>query len=144
MNQKKELSIGLIGCGRVASFHASAISKVKNLNLIAISDLNESRLDSIDLGSSIKRYLSYEEMLINHPEIDVVAIITPSGSHFEQAMEVIKKYKKSVVIEKPVVMRPTDGEKLIKAAYKLPKPKGDGLVNNIASKANNLGSKIKF
>lgn len=35
-------------------------------------------------------------------------------------------------------------KKLIKAAYKLPKPKGDGLVNNLANQANNLGSKIKF
>ena len=34
--------------------------------------------------------------------------------------------------------------KLIKAAYKLPKPNGGGMVNNIAGQANNLGSKIKF
>ena len=35
-------------------------------------------------------------------------------------------------------------KKLIKAAYKLPKPKGSGMVNNIAGKVNNVGSKIKF
>lgn len=116
MNNLDSLSIAIIGCGRVASFHASAIKKVLNLNLIAVSDIDKSRLESIKVESSVRKYLSYHTMLEENPEIDVVAIITPSGSHFEHAKEVIEKYKKSVVIEKPVVMRPSQGEMLIKAA----------------------------
>ena len=40
------------------------------------------------------------------PEIDIAVIATPSGMHFEHAMEVMDVYKKSVIIEKPTFMRP--------------------------------------
>ena len=52
-------------------------------------------------------------MLNKHKEIDVVSIITPSGMHYEHGIEIIKNFKKHLVIEKPIVMRPSDGEKLL-------------------------------
>jgi len=116
LKKKDKLSIAIVGCGRVASFHASAIKKIENLNLVAVSDINESRLQSFKFELPIAKYSNYKEMLFKHPDIDVVAIITPSGCHFEQAKEIIETFQKSVVIEKPVVMRPSDGELLIKAA----------------------------
>ena len=47
-------------------------------------------------------------MLISQPEIDVVAVITPSGMHKEHTLEVLRSYKKHIVVEKPTFMRPDD------------------------------------
>jgi predicted dehydrogenase len=55
-------------------------------------------------------------MFRRHPEIDVVAIVTPSGMHFEHALDAVEKYGKSVVIEKPVVMRISQGAELQRVA----------------------------
>jgi len=44
-------------------------------------------------------------MLRSVPEIDIVTIVTPSGMHFEHAADVIRLYRKHVVMEKPTFMR---------------------------------------
>ena len=112
------IKIAIIGCGRVANHHVIAIEKINNLRLVAICDLNESRLNSINVDHSVKKYQNFHKMLNQNEEIDVVAIITPSGLHFDNAMDIIRDYKKSVVIEKPVVMRPSEGELLLEEAQK--------------------------
>tara|TARA_B100000242_G_scaffold293893_1_gene273547 strand:+ start:1752 stop:2840 length:1089 start_codon:yes stop_codon:yes gene_type:complete len=114
--KEKKINIAIIGCGRVASHHILAIEKVEGLNLIAICDLNQSRLQSMEVDNSVAKYSNYNSMLNQLPQIDVVSIITPSGAHFNHAIEIVNEYKKSVVIEKPIVMRPSEGELLMTAA----------------------------
>ena len=116
MIKEKKINVAIIGCGRVATHHILAIEKVEGLNLIAICDLNHLRLESMKVNNSVAKYTNYYKMLDQIHEIDVVAIITPSGSHFNHAIEIVSTYKKSVVIEKPIVMRPSEGELLMNAA----------------------------
>ena len=44
-------------------------------------------------------------MLSSVPEVDIVVIATPSGMHYEHAKEIIEKFNKHVVVEKPTFMR---------------------------------------
>lgn len=112
-----KINIAIIGCGRVAGHHVRAINKNNYLNLIAISDLSSDRMANFDsVPAATPRYTNYHTMLKQHPEIDVIAIVTPSGMHFEHALDMVNKYKKSVVIEKPVVMTLEQGSILKKAA----------------------------
>ncbi|QWD64375.1 Gfo/Idh/MocA family protein [Polynucleobacter sp. MWH-UH2A] len=113
---KKILNIAILGCGRVAGHHIKAIENNPLLNLAAVCDLREDRLGELSVSDSIPRYTNYHLMYRNHPEIDAVAVITPSGMHFEHALDAVKKYKKSVVIEKPVVMTISEGLALEQAA----------------------------
>lgn len=71
---------------------------------------------SLQDTAEVPRFENYHEMLRRHPEIDVVAIVTPSGMHYEHALDAVQRYGKSVVIEKPVVMRLSQGEQLRHAA----------------------------
>jgi UDP-N-acetyl-2-amino-2-deoxyglucuronate dehydrogenase len=48
-----------------------------------------------------------------------VAIITPSGIHYEHSLEIIEKYKKHVIIEKPTVLKPSQLINLNKLAESL-------------------------
>ncbi len=110
------VNIAVIGCGRVAGHHVKAIQKSENLKLIAVSDLDNARIGDIQAIENAQGYKNYHEMLDKHPEIDAVAIITPSGMHFEHALDVVQNYKKHVVIEKPIVMTPEQGQLLGQAA----------------------------
>ena len=56
-------------------------------------------------------------------DIDIVAIITPSGMHFEHSLDVLKKYNKHIIVEKPTFMKPSQ-------------------LNEVYSVADNLGLKI--
>lgn len=111
------VNMAIIGCGRVAGHHAKAIHKNPSLNLVAVCDMDADRLREFSTVNSACAYGNYHEMLMTHPEVDAVAIVTPSGMHFEHAMDVIALYKKHVVIEKPIVMTPEQGRLLGAAAH---------------------------
>ena len=115
---KKIIHIAIIGCGRVAGHHVRAINKHPNLKLIAISDLNIDRMEKLCGAEQVPHYQNYHEMLDNHPEIEAVAIITPSGMHFEHALDMVNIYRKHVIIEKPVVMTLEQGKILGEFAKK--------------------------
>ena len=115
MNQM--INVAIIGCGRVAGHHARSIEKLANkTKLVAVCDLNEERANQLASAHGVLAYQNYHQMLSEHPEIDVVAIVTPSGMHFEHALDVIMEYKKHVVVEKPTVMRLSHGRQLEEAA----------------------------
>ena len=44
-------------------------------------------------------------MLSSIQSINLVAIITPSGMHFTHAMDIIKNFKKNLIIEKPFLLK---------------------------------------
>jgi UDP-N-acetyl-2-amino-2-deoxyglucuronate dehydrogenase len=46
-------------------------------------------------------------MLLENPHINTVAIITPSGMHYEHALDIISRYRKNIIVEKPTFMKPT-------------------------------------
>lgn len=110
------LHVAILGCGRVAGHHVLTINNHPGLKLAAICDLDEARMDALSGTEGVPRYVNYHYMFFRHPEIDVVAVITPSGMHFEHALESVRDYGKHVVIEKPVVMRISEGEILANAA----------------------------
>jgi UDP-N-acetyl-2-amino-2-deoxyglucuronate dehydrogenase len=112
----EKLSVAIIGCGRVAGHHVRAIANHPNLHLAAIADLKLERMETLGAAADVPRFNNYHQMLQTHPEVRVVAVITPSGMHYEHALEVVQTYRKHVIIEKPVVMRITQGEALARAA----------------------------
>ena len=112
------IKVALVGCGRVAGHHMKAVKKNPNLELVALADIDSSRTQEVNANNVLPCYINYHDMMEKHSDIEVVAIITPSGMHFEHALDMVETYKKSVVIEKPIVMTPRQGERLSEAAYK--------------------------
>ena len=51
-------------------------------------------------------------------EINLVVIITPSGMHYEHSVDIIKKYKKSIVVEKPTFLKSNEVKKVYELAKK--------------------------
>jgi UDP-N-acetyl-2-amino-2-deoxyglucuronate dehydrogenase len=110
------LNVAIVGCGRVAGHHVRAIVNHPRLRLTAIADLRPERMETVGAAAGVARFTNYHEMLQRHPEIHVVTVITPSGMHGEHALDVIRTYARHVVIEKPVVMRLSQGAELGRAA----------------------------
>ena len=113
----KKVKLAIIGCGRVAHHHAKMISTLKEIELSCVCDLKTDRAK--ELGNLYNRpwYKNYNEML-KKEKVDVVVIATPSGMHPIHAMEIIKHHRKHLIIEKPIVLRLSDGVLLKKQAKK--------------------------
>ena len=112
------MNLAIIGCGRVAMHHCNAILKVNKLKLVSVCDFNEERGKILADKYKVKFFTNYNEMLEKLGDtIDIVAIITPSGMHYDHAMDIINKFKKHIIVEKPTFMKPSQ----VKKAYSLAK-----------------------
>lgn len=110
--KKVNKNIAIVGCGRIAGHHVEAIKKNKDFQLMAVCDLNTERAKNYAELFKVPFYIDYRKMLKNHPEISIVVIATPSGMHYEHSLEFISKFKKSIIVEKPTFMTPTQAKKI--------------------------------
>jgi len=111
------LKYALIGCGRISPNHIAA-ALANNLDIAAICDIDESKMDSIlsefNLPASVKRYKDYKEMLeVEKPEL--VAVCTESGKHGPIALDCIEAGC-NVIIEKPISLSLEEADKIIQKA----------------------------
>lgn len=112
-DKPNSIRVALIGCGRIAGHHARSIQAANGVELGAVCDLLADKARAYGEEFGVPWYTDYRAMLQNHPEISMVSVITPSGMHHEHAMEVLTRWGKNVVVEKPTFMRPSQ----LKEAY---------------------------
>ncbi len=109
-----KIKFGVIGQGHIGKRHAEMIRRNAHCKLVAVCDV----LSPNDLGiESIKEkiYDSIDELLKNHPEIDVINVCTPNGLHATHALKALEQ-NKHVVVEKPMALNKVDCEKIIHTA----------------------------
>lgn len=108
MNMNKKITkVGIIGCGRISGHHCRSIVETDGVELVGVCDLDAAKANVYRDQFGAKAYVDYRLMLAENPEIDTVAIVTPSGMHFEHALEIITKYRKNIIVEKPTFMKPS-------------------------------------
>ena len=108
--------VAIIGCGRISGHHCASIAQTRGAEVVALCDMDLAKAEAYAIEYGAKAYQGYHEMLADSPEINTVAIVTPSGMHYEHAMDVIKGYGKSLIIEKPTFLRPSHVEDVYKEA----------------------------
>lgn len=110
------IQIAVIGCGRIAGHHCRSISATDGVRLAAVCDLVAEKAKAYGDEFDVPAYTDYRELLRQHPEISVVTVATPSGMHFEHTMELIERWRKHVIVEKPTFMKPSQLAKAYAAA----------------------------
>lgn len=112
----KKLKFGLVGCGRISKKHADTLkNKLKLSELIAVCDIDPTKAQKVGCEYDVAHYNSYDKMISSHPEIDIVNILTESGNHAKHTIDIVKKYQKHVVVEKPMALTLEDADNMIKA-----------------------------
>jgi UDP-N-acetyl-2-amino-2-deoxyglucuronate dehydrogenase len=100
------LNVAVIGCGRISGHHCRSITSVGSMRMAAVCDLVPEKAEAYSREFGIQPYTDYRRMLTEHPEIDIVAVATPSGMHFEHGIELLERWGKHLIMEKPTFMRP--------------------------------------
>lgn len=99
---KKMLRIGVIGCGRIFKKHFESINQSKLYELIAICDNNQKILNKTLINLNLNRYSDYNMMVFNE-RLDVVSILTDSGSH-EAIINNLAGKVNNIIVEKPFTL----------------------------------------
>jgi UDP-N-acetyl-2-amino-2-deoxyglucuronate dehydrogenase len=115
----KVFRVAVIGCGRIAGHNCRAIQSTDGLELAAVCDLDIDKANIYRDEFNVPAFSNYHHMLTEITDIDMVAIITPSGMHFEHSMDVMEKYNKHIIVEKPTFMKPSQLIKAYRAAEQL-------------------------
>jgi len=109
-----KIKFGVVGQGHIGKRHAEMVRRNANCELVAVCDaLPKESLGLQDLKEQF--YTSAEELLKNHPEIDVINVCTPNGLHAEHSLLALD-HGKHVVVEKPMALSKVDCEKIIYSA----------------------------
>lgn len=108
----KKIKFALVGCGRIANKHIESICKLEEAKLVSLCDINKERAKKYGEKLHLPYYTDYDEMLRNE-DVDVVNILTPSGFHAKHTIDIVKKYQKHIVCEKPMALRLEDADEMI-------------------------------
>jgi len=109
-----KLKFALVGSGRIADKHTQVLTELEDAELVSICDLQEEKAKEYGEKLDIPYYTSYDEMLQNE-EVDIVNILTPSGLHAKHTIDIVNKYQKHIVVEKPMALKLEDADKMIRA-----------------------------
>tara|TARA_Y100001958_G_C21204781_1_gene531015 strand:+ start:602 stop:1681 length:1080 start_codon:yes stop_codon:yes gene_type:complete len=111
------IKVGFIGCGKITDHHIKCLKKVSGIEPTAVCDLNFEKSKQYGKKYNLKYFENYDQMLIKENKINLVSIMTPSGMHYENAKDIIVKYKKNLIVEKPTFLKASH----VKSIYKLAK-----------------------
>ena len=114
---KTVLNFALVGCGRVAQkyFQHLISDPIDGARLVAICDIDEQRAIKSGRKFDLPWFPNIADMLSTMGEkVDVVLVLTPSGLHAEQVIE-IAEFQKHVVVEKPMALTLESADRMIHA-----------------------------
>lgn len=111
----KILNFALVGCGRIAKRHSELLgnSQINGARLVAVCDINSEKSKKIGNKFSVPHFDDYHEMIAS-VDIDVLVILTESGNHAKNVLDLVR-YKKHMIVEKPMALTLDDADLMIRA-----------------------------
>nr|WP_309101611.1 Gfo/Idh/MocA family oxidoreductase [Fredinandcohnia onubensis] len=112
----EKIKFGIVGSGSIAKKHIDTVLAVEQAELTAIYSRNKESVQKIADTYRIKSYTDYQKFL-SDSGIDIVSIITPSGTHAELGITAAQAGK-HVLVEKPIDVTIEKANELIEACKK--------------------------
>ncbi|GAB3754871.1 Gfo/Idh/MocA family protein [Microlunatus parietis] len=114
MSPQRRARVGLIGCGAISGAYLGTLPRLRNLELVAVADLDPERAKAAATAYPGARPLGVDELLAA-PEVDVVLNLTIPAAHAEIAEAAIAAGK-SVYGEKPLTATVEEARRVLAAA----------------------------
>jgi predicted dehydrogenase len=92
------LNVGVIGVGHLGSLHAKMYAEISSAKLIGVYDSDPQRAEKTAAEFGVKAFPALDDLL---SQVDAVSIATPTPTHYDAAMQVIKRGV-HLLIEKPI------------------------------------------
>ena len=133
------IRVAVVGGGRIAGHHCRSMQRVEGMQVAAVCDMQEEKASALGKQFSVPHFVNHHEMLRAVPEIDCVVVAIPSGMHFEFASEVMRTYRKHVIMEKPAFMTPSQ----VRTAYGLARELGLQIFPVFQNRHNRAVQRVK-
>lgn len=114
----EKLKFAVVGCGRISHRHVEHINNYGEL--VAVCDIVAVKAKNLAEKNNCNYYLSFDEMLQQEKDFDVLVVATPNGLHAEHSIKGLK-FGHHVLCEKPMALNVHDCEEMIHEAEKVNK-----------------------
>ena len=110
------LRFALVGCGNIARKHAQVLHQyLDEAEIGAFVDINIARAREFSDKYGAPAFQCAGEMMrAVGDHIDIISVLTPSGTHCENVLELVE-YGRPLVVEKPLALRLEDADYMIEA-----------------------------
>ena len=116
MSTSQTIRLGLIGAGRMGSFHGlTAARHIPGASLTAIADPSHAHATRLAAELGVQKVYSDPQQLLDDTDIDGVLIAAPARSHAELVIKAARAGK-SVFCEKPMAITLEEADRAIAAA----------------------------
>jgi myo-inositol 2-dehydrogenase / D-chiro-inositol 1-dehydrogenase len=107
--------IGLIGAGRIGTYHATTLARrLPEAELVAVADPSEASAQRLGAALGVAS-LTDSQALIDDPRIEAVAVTCASTAHADLVVAAARAGK-AVFVEKPMAMTLADADRAVGAA----------------------------
>lgn len=106
--------IAVVGAGNIARAHLHAVAALPNARVTGVASRTAEKASSLAQQHGVIAYDSVRHA-VNDPEVDVVAVCTPSGTHLDVGLLAIEAGK-HLVVEKPLEVTALRARQLVSAA----------------------------
>ena len=106
------LKIGIIGAGRLGSFHTDKAAAHPGVELVGVADPSYTARNALAKKHNVRAFDAFDEML---PSVDAVIIASPTFLHFGIGSACLQAGK-HVLMEKPLCASLTESRKLVELA----------------------------
>lgn len=111
-----KIRVGIIGAGGWTKYgHIPALQTLKEFEVAAVCTRNQEAAEKIAIQFNIPHAFGNEQALIDHPDVDLVAVVYPAPEHARLVKAVIAAGK-DVYSEWPLTTSTTDSEELLSLA----------------------------
>jgi predicted dehydrogenase len=110
----KPINIGIIGCGNISGIYLKNLPTFRDLNVLAVADLDLERAKAKAQEFDVPHALSPDELL-KRDDIDAVLNITIPAAHADVAMQALNAGK-HVYNEKPLAVELKDAKAMLDLA----------------------------
>lgn len=111
---EEKVKIAILGYGHIGKKHAEMVSQNQDYELVALID-PKFTIEELEGKSSIPYFHSLQDFLNSPSKVDIVAVCTPNGLHFEQSKILIEEGI-NVIVEKPITLKSEQAKELEKLA----------------------------
>ncbi len=108
------LKIGVLGAGHLGKIHLKLLQGSKKYELIGFHDADKNHAEAVEKEFG---YPYFEDISTLISQVDVIDVVTPTISHFENAEKVIEAGK-HLFVEKPIAATVEEADKIVALAKK--------------------------
>ncbi len=106
------IKLGIIGAGRLGSFHADKAAAHASVGFVGVADPSEAARNQVAAKHGVQAFATLDELL---PAVDAVVIAAPTFLHYKLGMPCLRQGK-HVLMEKPMCASWNEAQHLVDAA----------------------------